>query len=394
MNLFVENVVLGEYFVVEYFVESATNLADAAVAIAIGQSVGNPKERNKWETEKLFEDHSCLILGDEKVLSSRSDGLVKIAFPNRNMDWDGDGVSQLLCMIMGGQLDIDIVKKCRVVDLLISDSVTNGNFLGPKYGIKGAREFTGVHEKPLLGGIVKPKTGIGVNQLLDIVKEMVDGGVNFIKEDEIMSNPSVCPLKERVAVISKYLRNKSVIYCFCINSDPLHVLSRAKMVCDHGGTGIHVNFWSGMGVYKSLRDLDLPLFLHFQKSGDKILTNPSHDHSISWKVICKLAGWMGVDFIHAGMWGGYLNDGEESLKDTINLLNSMDVMPALSCGMHPGLINATTKRFGIDYMANVGGAIHGHPSGTKSGVRAMRQAIDGYYGTEYKEAIEKWGKVD
>ena len=27
------------------------------------------------------------------------------------------------------------------------------------------------------------------------------------------------------------------------------------------------------------------------------------------------------------------------------------------------LVKAINKRFGIDYMANVGGAIHGHPSG-------------------------------
>ncbi len=394
MKLFVDKVVLGEYFVVEYFLESATNLADAALALAIGQSVGNPKERNKWETDELFENHSCLILGDEGIMSSRRDGLVKIAFPNKNMDWDGDGVSQLLCMIMGGQLDIDIIKKCRVVDIHISDSIYNGHFRGPKFGINGIREYTGVQNKPLLGGIVKPKTGISVHGLLDIVKEMVDGGVNFIKEDEIMSNPSVCPLKDRVPVISKYLQCKRVIYCFCINSDPMHVISRARMVMENGGNGIHVNFWSGLGVYKSLRDQDLPLFMHFQKSGDKILTNPNHDYSIAWNVLCKLAGWMGVDFIHAGMWGGYMNESEESLRKTIELLNSLQVMPALSCGMHPGLVDAVTKKFGIDYMANVGGAIHGHPSGTKAGARAMKQAIDGYHGKEYADAIEKWGKVE
>jgi ribulose 1,5-bisphosphate carboxylase large subunit-like protein len=62
--------------------------------------------------------------------------------------------------------------------------------------------------------------------------------------------------------------------------------------------------------------------------------------------------------------------------------------------MHAGLVNRVTAEVGLDYMANVGGAIHGHPGGTKSGATAMRSAIDGDYSNkEYKQAIEKWGLV-
>ena len=45
-------------------------------------------------------------------------------------------------------------------------------------------------------------------------------------------------------------------------------------------------------------------------------------------------------------------------------------------------------------MANVGGAIHGHPGGSIGGAKAMRQSIDKNYGEEYQAAIEKWGIVD
>jgi ribulose-bisphosphate carboxylase large chain len=136
------------------------------------------------------------------------------------------------------------------------------------------------------------------------------------------------------------------------------------------------------------------LFIHFQKSGDKILTNKRHDYHISWNVICELAGMMGVDFIHAGMWGGYMNDDETQLSKTLAILRKRGVMPALSCGMHPGLIEAINSRFGVDYMANVGGAIHGHPGGSLSGSMAMRQAIDGEHRQEYEQAIKKWGFVE
>lgn len=381
-----------KYFTATYYMQSKKSLRDAAWNLAIGQSVGNPNVRSERETDELFENHSCVILNNPDLESTS--GIVKIGFPMANIDLHTDGVSQLLCFLMGGQLDIDTIEKCHLLDLHLPEKFTKNKFLGPKFGIEGIRNFTQVHNKPLLGGIIKPKTGISPQILLDMVKELVDGGVNFIKEDEIMSNPFVNRLEDRVDLISNYLSDKKVVYCFCINADPMHILDRVKLVHKAGGNGVHVNFWSGMGVYKSIRELDLPIFMHFQKSGDKILTNSKHDFHIDWKVICKLAGLMGVDFIHAGMWGGYSDYSEEELKLIMATLHQNGVMPALSCGMQPGLVDAVSKRFGNNYLANCGGSLHGHPGGAFSGARAMRQAIDKVYGEEYFQAIDKWGKID
>jgi len=390
--IWVDSIDSEKYIVAKYYLSSLKSLKDASWNLAVGQSVGNPNVRLERETDQLFEDHSCVILNNNNM--NDTSGIVYIGFPVANIDFVGDGVSQLLCFLMGGQLDIDTITECHLLDLVIPDHVIKQYFKGPKFGIDKVRDFTKVYDKPLLGGIVKPKTGVSPNTLLDMVKEMVDGGVNFIKEDEIMSNPNVCPLDERVPLISEYMRDKNVVYCFCINSDPAHILNRVKFIYENGGNGVHINFWSGMGVYKSVRELDLPLFVHFQKSGDKILTNKKHAFHIDWKVICYLAGLMGVDFIHAGMWGGYSDYSEEDMKSIVDVLHKNNVIPALSCGMHPGLVSAVTKRFGNDYLANCGGSLHGHPMGTVAGAKAMRQAIDGNYGPEYYEAIDKWGLVD
>lgn len=383
-----------KYFIVTYLLVSKTTLHDAAWALAVGQSVGNPHARNRWETDELFEDHSCKIIGDEQRFRSVCSGFVEIAFPAANLDIRTDGVTQLLVHMMGGQLDIDIIDTCQVFDIRFPPSMESA-FLGPRYGIEGVRRFTGVHGKPLLGGIVKPKVGIGPDTLLELVKELVDGGVDFIKEDEIMSNPACCPLEARLPPIMNFLRScgRNVVYAVCINSDYPHVIDRVKRVDELGGNAVHINFWNGLGVYKAVRELDLPLFLFFQKSGDKVLTNPHHAFHISWRVICKLASMMGVDFIHAGMWGGYMSEEESELRMTIDQLVSRGTMPSLSCGMHPGLVQAINRRFGVDYMANVGGAIHAHPGGTVAGARAMKQAIDGIDGPEYWDAIAKWGLV-
>lgn len=383
---------LDNYFIARYYIESTSNLRDAAWNIAIGQSVGNPNIRNRWENDELFENHSCLIIGEESYLSNTNKGLIDIAFPIVNTDWYGDGISHLLCQVMGGQMDIDIFSVCRLKNIKLPKKVEQ-QFLGPRQGITGIRKFVNRYDKPLSGAIVKPKTGISPQTLSDMVKELLDGGVDFIKEDEILSNPSFCRLEDRVELISNIVNNcgRGVIYCFCINGDHHTILERAKFVTANGGNGIHINFWSGLGVYNSIRRLDLPLFIHYQKSGDKILTDKRNPFGIDWAVLCDLAGLCGVDTIHAGMWGGYLSDDENDLLITLDTLHKRNVLPALSCGMHPGLVNTTADKFGTDFLANCGGAVHGHPGGPLAGALAMRQAIDKHAGPEFKAAIEKWG---
>ena len=384
-NIYKEN-----YVIVKYYLKSTTNLKEAAWALAIGQSVGNPKVRNKWETEVLFEKYSCFILDEQNNLEGKTEGIVNIAFPIVNINFEQNGVSHLLVNLMGGQLDIDVIEQCHILDIEFPQSVLQ-HFKGPKYGIEGIRRYTNSYNKPLLGAIVKPKIGVDTHILLEMVKELVEGGVNFIKEDEIMSEFSLCPLEERVPLIMEYVKGKNVIYSVSIHCDPDKILDRVKLVHSLGGNSVHVNFWCGLGVYRSIRNLDLPIFIHFQKSGDKILTNKSHAYHIDWRVICKIAGLSGVDFIHAGMIGGYYKWDEQEVIDSCKILTDLNVMPAISCGFNAGLTDMVNSRLGINYMANVGGGIHGHPDGTLAGAKSMRQSIDKTYGPEYDKAIQKWG---
>lgn len=383
-----------KYLIATYKVESKTNLKEVAWNIAIGQSVGNPNNRNSWETEELFLNFSCIILGNEKDLENKKKGEIQVAFPIANTDWESDGVSHLLCQLMGGHTDIDIILKCRLIDLELPISLRK-YFLGPRFGMTGLRKLVNSYNKPLLGAIIKPKTGIKPDVLLDMVKQLVDGGVDFIKEDEIMSNPIICPLEERVDLISNYLAKQSrkIVLCHTINCDPHILTSRVKRVYELGGNGVHINIFSGLGSYMSIRKLDLPIFLHFQKSGDKVFTNKNNDYSIAWPVLCKLAGMMGVDTIQTGMIGGYSNDDQNELREAMSFLQKENSVPVLSCGFHPGLIDKVNSIVGTDYMANAGGSIHGHPDGSMSGALAMRQAVDVNHGKEYEAAIKKWGYI-
>lgn len=383
------------YYFVKYYLKSKTTLKDAAWNLAIGQSVGNPHNRSEFETDELFIYHSCLILDHPDKLNEVQEGYVTIAFPSENINFEEDGVSSLLVQIMGGQCDIDIIESCRIVDIEFTEAMEQC-FLRPYFGLKGMREFCQVPDNQVLfGGIVKPKVGLNPKTHLELVKQFIDNGCNFIKEDEILSNQAFCPIEERVPLVANYIRNTNakVFYCVSLQADAHKILDYAKMVKELGGNGIHVNFHCGMGIYKSLRQLNLPLLMHFQKSGDKILNCSDHRYSIDQSVLFRLAALSGCDTLHAGMIGGYMDNDTEELKKIIKQLNDIDAVPALSCGMHPGLIDHITSVLGhTNWMANVGGAITSHPMGTSAGVRAMNQAVTKNYGIEYDAAIKKWGK--
>lgn len=395
VNIFTKEIDYNKYFIVKYFLKGRTSLKSAAWNLAIGQSIGNPNNRSVWETDQMFRDHSCFILDDEKYLESVKEGIVEIAFPLENINLEEDGISQILCHIAGGQVDILEIEMCHVLDITLPEDIEKNFRLNPAYGIDGFRKFNGVNEKPFFGGIIKPKVGMSPEILLEAVKEMVDGGVNFIKEDELLGNPAHCPLNKRVPLITNWLQNNApdVIYTFCINGDSPYALERANFVANEGGNGIHINVWSGLGVYRAIRKQNPDLWIHFQKSGDKFFTDRRAPFHIYWPLICKIAGWSGADSIHAGMIGGYMNQDDEELKDALKMLWKYNIVPALSCGMHPGLVQYINDLLGnYDWMANVGGAMHGHPMGTLSGGLAMRQAIDGEVDKkEYLAAIEKWG---
>ena len=385
LDIFIDekDLVRDKYIIATYFIETNLNKGDllkATYELAVGQSIGNPHFRSNYETNELIERHSCKILHKASFLEGKNKGSVSIAFPIINIDFQSDGISQLLCMLMGGQMDIETFLKCRLIDINFPASY-NEIFLPPAFGLTKTRELTKSFNKPLFGAIIKPKTGINKETLLDMIKKLIDGGVDFIKEDEILSNPSFCSLDDRVPFISNYLdkNNIKIIYTFSITGDHDVVLKRAKLVHQEGGNGIHVNLWAGLGVYKAIRKLNLPLFIHFQKSGDKVITNESHNFSIDWAVICKLAAISGVDSIHVGMIGGYLNENENYINNIVKNLLEYNVISALSCGLNAQSIPLLDTILGANYMANVGGAIHSHMEGSEAGAKKIRDAIDLFY---------------
>src|SRR5207245_4175430 len=169
----------------------SSQIEKAAHAIAVGQSVGNPYIRNSRESPELVKKHGATV---ESIVGGR----VTIGFPAVNFG-PRDGIAYLMSVLMCGQMDIDVIESCKLLDIEFGPLLAR--FPGPRFGLERIREMTGALDRPLVGGIVRPKIGLAPEQLAGVCYEMADGGADFIKEDEILGDPPWCPRKTRVPAV-------------------------------------------------------------------------------------------------------------------------------------------------------------------------------------------------
>jgi ribulose-bisphosphate carboxylase large chain len=124
------------------------------------------------------------------------------------------------------------------------------------------------------------------------------------------------------------------------------------------------------------------------------------------KVIAKVARIIGVDQLHVGTVVGKMSETRDEVIENcealkVNMGDVKPVLPVASGGLHPRLVPALIRIFGIDFVIQAGGGIHGHPDGTIAGAKAMRQAVDaalkhvalGKYAKDHEElkiALQTW----
>jgi ribulose-bisphosphate carboxylase large chain len=378
----------GNDIVATYEIRSS-NLEKAANAIATGQSIGNPDIRLQAETDEMWALYGAQVR--ELIPSGANTATVKIGYPVRN--FTAGSLTHILTCVQGGQLDIDLIEMCKLVDLDLPEAIVR-QYNGPSRGVEGIRAHLGAYERPLIGGIVKPKTGLTIQQLVDICVEMADGGVDFIKEDEILGEIDICPLEPRVAAAMRALEPYKVIFCPCLTA-PVHRLADAVSTIRRAGSnGYHYNIWGGLDAYQYVVGLAGGMFGHYQKSGDRAITEGNF--CVDFTVWCKLVRLAGADFIHVGMVGGYLDEPVDTMRDRLTALQGpfhglRGLMPSLSCGATPGKVDGLRALFGNDIMISAGGAMHGHPLGSHAGAKAFRDAAEGRDSRELSIALEKWG---
>jgi ribulose-bisphosphate carboxylase large chain len=333
----------------------------------------------------------------------------KIAYPVEL--FEPGNMPNVLSSVAGNVFGLRLLRNLRLTDIKFSGQLVK-SFKGPQYGIEGIRKLVGVHSRPLVGTIIKPKLGLKTIDHAKVAYEAWLGGCDIVKDDENLSSQSFNLFEERLAKTlesrdrAEEETGEKKVYMINITSGTKEMLHRAELVLRHGGEYVMIDILTcGFAALQTFRDQGFQLVIHAHRAGHAAFTkNPLH--GISMQVISRVARVIGVDQLHVGTVVGKMFETKEEVAENCDALTEemfelKSVLPVASGGLHPGLTPALMEFFGKDFVIQAGGGIHGHKDGTISGAKAMRQAVDATlqgiplnrYAEKHKElkgALETW----
>jgi ribulose 1,5-bisphosphate carboxylase large subunit-like protein len=336
--------------------------------------------------------------------------IVKVAFPFENF---GPVVPMLLTTVAGNLFEMGDFRNVKLLDLEFPEEFVR-EFKGPKFGIEGTKNALGVKGRPLVGCIVKPCVGLPPREFAQACYQVAVGGVDFIKDDELIANPGYSQIEDRVPVAMEALdraneeKNEKTMFAVNVTDEVDKIMENADTALENGANCLMLNFitagFSALRVLCEDESVNVPVHCH----RDMFAAFTRSDvHGIHTKVVSKLARLCGGDQVHAGAILGKLYEDIDSVMLSIEALkedfyNISPSLPVSSGGQHPGKIPENVKRLGEDALILAGGGIFGHKDGATAGARAMRQALDATLGgisldeyanehPELKTAIQQWG---
>lgn len=396
-------------------IKPASGFSIEKVAIRVAAESSN----GTWTTLKIPEHIRALSAKVYKI----NDSYVKIAYPNDLFE-EGN-MPQILSSIAGNIFGMKALDGLRLVDVKWPKNLIN-SFKGPQYGIKGIRDILKIKRRPITATVPKPKVGYYAEEHAQHGYEIWTGGVDLLKDDENLSNQKFNRFEKRLELSMK-MRDKAEnetgerkSYLINITAEVDEMKRRAKLVKDFNNEYIMIDILTiGWAAVQTIRDEceNLGLMIHahraFHAAFDR---NPNH--GMSMKVLAEIARMQGVDQLHIGGLGKLAGDKTEVLNNYKKIAQNSNeadlevleqnwhgmknVLSVCSGGVHPGIIHRLIELLSMDIAVQVGGGVLGHPGGTQSGAKALRQAIDAYMDnvsvkeyaeshTELRQALDMWG---
>lgn len=397
-----------------------------AQGIAVGLTVGSwtdIPEARKAEMEK----HLGRVVGlevhepadGESVANRYAD--IRVAYPDINFSRD---IPALLVTVFG-KLSMD--GRIKLIDLSFSESFLSA-FSGPRFGVAGVRELLGVHDRPLLMSIFKSVIGHDLPALREQFYLQAAGGVDLIKDDEILFENPLTPIERRVEVCMEAAAEaqgetgQKLLYAANLTGPTFGLIEQAKKAIGAGANALLFNVLAyGFDALAELSrhpDIRVPIMAHPAMAG---AFYPSPHHGIAAGVLLgKLMRLAGADLtLFPSPYGSVVMPREENMaiKESLLTTEAADYaygqtsgaplalktsFPVPSAGIHPGLVPLILRDFGHEVVVNAGGGVHGHPLGAVAGGKAFRQAIDGCLASErldayaqrhpeLKAALDAWG---
>jgi ribulose-bisphosphate carboxylase large chain len=400
-----------ERITVTYYIETPLDIEKAAQVLAGEQSSGTfvsvPGETAELKQRFAARVESVTFI--ESVKEPAIPGIqthtglyhratLKVSWSIENT---GYNLPVLVSTIQGNLYELTQFTGLKLMDLDVPPSFAN-HFKGPRFGIEGCRKLTGVKDRPLIGTIIKPSIGLTPAQTADLVKTLANAGIDFIKDDELLSSSANSTFEERVDKVMRVINDhaektgKRVMYAFNISDEIDSMLKRYEKIVSAGGTCAMVSLNSvGLSGAKKICDQGA-LAIHGHRNGWGML-NRHPLLGIEFPAYQKLWRLAGVDQIHVNGIQNKFWESDDSVTRSMEaclqpLLGGYSVLPVVSSGQWGGQAPETYRRTKtVDLLYMAGGGIMAHPGGPAAGVIALQQAWEGAVaGLSVEEAAQRY----
>ncbi len=411
-----------ERIVATYYIETPFAPEKAAAVLAGEQSSGTfvavpgETEELKQRFAAKVEEVTFLETVSEPAIPGASSAtgqyhraLVKVSWSIENF---GYNLPVMISTLQGNLYEIRQFTGLKLLDIQLPASFAD-HYKGPAFGIEGCRKLTQVYNRPLIGTIIKPSIGLTPEQTAETVKILAEAGIDFVKDDELMSSSANSPFEKRVDAIMDVINRhadktgKKVMYAFNISGEIDEMMRRYEKILASGGTCAMLSINSvGIAGVKKITD-QRALAIHGHRNGWGMLTR--HPLlGIEFTAYQKLWRLAGVDQLHVNGIQNKFWESDDSVTTSIKaclepMFGGYELLPVVSSGQWGGQAPETYRRTQtVDLLYMAGGGIMAHPSGAAAGVVALQQAWQAaVHGLsveqaaaiypEFKQSVEKFG---
>ncbi len=408
---------LDNHVIASYYLKDRLEGEKFLDHFALVQSMALEGSTGTWEkvdedTEEVRKAMSSKMVGYHEIPGEdrfTKAAVVQLAFPIRS--W-GDNVPMMLLAIAGNCFAYS--KNIMLTDLFIGKNLL-AKFKGPKFGVDGIRELTGVPDRPLSLHILKPKMGMTPEQTANQVRQTVAGGADLCKDDEMLGDAYNNTMEQRLPKVMDVInRNadktgKRMIYLCSITDEPKQLREKAYRAIELGANGLLVTYSAGLGMLRELTsdpNINVPVMLHASHMIAMM-------KQIAWPVLAKLCRLCGADLmLTPTMWSSIpMVSMEEGIRTSFVKLapwgHIKRTFPMPCAGVYPGLAEVLIGEYGPDIVIPAGGGMLGHPDGYTAGAQAWQQAIAAVMAgvplpvaarkpknMALRHALEKWGYME
>jgi len=323
----------------------------------------------------------CDLLGHGEA----GDGWVyfDVGLPREVCDLGRLGFAGLLSFVAG-----DVFGKAYAHEALILTDIAlpehpGPGRMGPQWGVDGVYEKVGRRSTggPLLGLLLKPDLGVPPSYYAEVARAAAEGGIDYIKEDELTLDHAGCPRAERVEAVSRALEphRGRILYAANVTGRQSSIAEHARSAVARGATAVLVNgVLAGLDTVNSLAmDDDVAVPIHLHRAGFDLLA--SGMRAIGVPCLTSLFRLAGADVIHVGPVLGDLFS-EDTVEENIARLTRDAGIPAAlpvfsrSCEES---IPALASRFGsLPCLLLFDAAVYRSAAGVEGSVRRLRAVAD------------------